>query len=141
MNKVFTLLASLNAFSKRSPKIAFVLVLLVLLIGSKIGNAINPDTSQPKGFDAVEVVDAPVEERVDYTTPVRVYLRNNLNDWDSYDSEGYGEPVEIGPHNGNKAWSVVHEYRAKNGFGGVILNRTIFYFTKEDGVYNTMQVR
>jgi len=71
---------------------------------------------------------------------VRQYLRHHLNDWDSYDGSGYSAVESIAPHEGQPAWRVRHEYRAKNGFGAVVLNDQMFYYTA-DGVYLVLDAR
>lgn len=61
---------------------------------------------------------------------VRPYLRQNLNDWDSYESMGYSEPLDLG----NGAYSVRHRYRAKNGFGATVINDQMFYYSADAGI-------
>ncbi|MGY3091078.1 hypothetical protein ACVWYF_004142 [Hymenobacter sp. UYAg731] len=62
---------------------------------------------------------------------VRSYLRNTLNDWDSYQSIEYGAPAYASPPTGSNsyAWRVRHRYRAKNSFGAYVLKEQFFYYT------------
>lgn len=54
---------------------------------------------------------------------VKDYLKNTLNDPDSYESIEWGEVVK----NPSVNWFVVrHKYRAKNAFGGTITKNQIF---------------
>lgn len=71
---------------------------------------------------------------------VRPFLRQTLNDWDSYESIGYSRPETVAPHNGSPAWMVRHRYRAKNGFGAYVLTDQLFYYTR-NGVYDVKNAR
>ena len=44
---------------------------------------------------------------------VRMYLRNNLSDWDSYKSISWSNFSNDG-----EEYSILHKYKAKNMFGG-----------------------
>lgn len=89
----------------------------------------------------VEAVAAPTAPRIpDPIMAVRPYLRRNLHNWDSYDSQGYSPPEAVAPHAGVPAWRVRHTYRAKNGFGGIVLTDQLFYYTAA-GVYQVTDIR
>ena len=158
MNQFFTFLGRLNQYSKDHPKKSFLIVIVLLLIGSKIGNAINPpppptateianvkaraDQQQAEEAEAAAKAARPKEAdpiHVEYKV-LRPYLRAHLNDWNSYDSRGVSEPESIAPHDGQPAWRIRHTYRAKNGFNATILNDQMFYYTK-DGVYLALDAR
>ena len=157
MQQLFTFLGRLNQYSKDHPKKSFLIVILVLLIGSKVGNAINPhvptkteladakaraDKQQAEEAEAAAKAARPKEadpNHVEYMV-LRPYLRAHLNDWDSYDSKGVSEPESIAPHDGQPAWRIRHTYRAKNGFNATILNDQMFYYTK-NGVYTVIDAR
>ena len=52
---------------------------------------------------------------------VESYLKQELNDPDSYAHVSTTEPVEVGPY-----WVVVSRFRAKNGFGALTLHQATF---------------
>lgn len=64
---------------------------------------------------------------------VKEYLKNNLKDWDSYESVDWSEVVKTGRQD-QYYWMVRHKYRAKNSFGGYALENQIFYLDKEGNV-------
>ena len=56
-------------------------------------------------------------------TEVKNYLRNNLNDWDSYESMEWSK---VAPADGGGSFLVRHKYRAANGFGAKIIQHQVF---------------
>lgn len=65
---------------------------------------------------------------------VKNYLRNNLNDWDSYESVEWSEVQEVNLT--THKYIVRHKYRANNAYGGTILVNQIFYLDEEGNVVN-----
>ena len=59
---------------------------------------------------------------------VRMYLRNNLSDWDSYKSISWSNFS-----NNGEEYSILHKYQAKNMFGGYVTKVSRFY-VNQDGV-------
>jgi hypothetical protein len=129
-----------------------VLVLVGLGLANAIGNRIDRAYAPPAVASSIAPTPTPAPAKEAGTGTwtedpaphpmkmVRPYLRQHLNDWDSYEDEGYSEPEAITAHAGQPAWRVRHTYRAKNGFGGVILNDQLFYYTAS-GVYLVVDAR
>ena len=57
---------------------------------------------------------------------VRMYLRNNLSDWDSYKSISWSNFSNDG-----EEYSILHKYKAKNIFGGYVTKVSRFYVNQE----------
>lgn len=139
MNKILT-------FRKEYPKTSLVLVVVFLLLCSKVNQFFNPATDSPAiaTASAEPVAAKPAVPEAPSvpsgTSAVRDYLRKTLNDWDSYEGEGYSEPSEVADHNGKTGYLIRHEYRAKNGFGAMMLKKQMFYYTA-DGVWLVKEAR
>ena len=65
---------------------------------------------------------------------VKNYLRNNLNDWDSYESIEWSEVQEV--NISTHKYIVRYKYRANNAYGGTILKNQLFYLDEEGNVVN-----
>ena len=66
--------------------------------------------------------------KIEVQAAVKGYLRENLNDWNSYKSVSWSEVTDLDP-----GYTIVHRYRAKNAFGGYITKTTKCY-VDENGV-------
>lgn len=62
---------------------------------------------------------------------VKKYLKNNLNDYKSYESIEWSEVEKT-----STGYLVRHKFRAKNGFGGYIIENKIFYLDSNGIVTN-----
>jgi hypothetical protein len=59
---------------------------------------------------------------------VETYLKINLKDPSSYESINWGKVIELEKdHTVPHRYVVRHKYRAKNSFGGYVINNQIFY--------------
>jgi hypothetical protein len=141
MDKINYYIEKVRAFTTTNRKTSIFLFVVIMIVATKIDNAINPKAPVPTAALVTEAAAAPEKPEIpDPYHAVRPYLRANLNDWDSYDDEGYSEPEAIADHDGQPAYRVRHKYRAKNGFNATILNDQMFYYTK-DGVYLVLDAR
>lgn len=63
-------------------------------------------------------------------TQAKKYLRENLNDWDSYEPIEWSEVVKLpdGYSEDGAMYFVKHKFRAKNGFGASVINNKTFRF-------------
>ena len=69
---------------------------------------------------------------------VENYLKKNLNDPNSYEGIEWS-PVIIDSADGHlKNYTVRHKYRAKNGFGGFVVENRIFYLDSAGTIYNVL---
>ena len=66
---------------------------------------------------------------------VEDYLKKNLKDPDSYQGIEWSEVIE-----NNDVYQVRHKYRAKNSFGGYVVENCIFSLTKEGTVIDVKQI-
>lgn len=144
MNQLLSVISKIYAFWQRRGRGAqFALVVAALFFfglirGLLVTAGLVEPTYEPK--QAVAAVEAPPKPRLpDPMMQVRPYLRQHLNDWDSYDSRGYSEPEAIAPHGSQPAWRVRHTYRAKNRFNATVLEDQMFYYTAS-GVYLVLDV-
>ena len=62
---------------------------------------------------------------------VERYLKNNLKDPDSYESIEWSAVNEM--ENGN-GYYVRHKYRAKNSFGGYVIENKVFFLDSDGNV-------
>ncbi len=69
--------------------------------------------------------DKPLRQ-TDVQASVRMYLRNNLSDWDSYKSISWSNFS-----NNGEEYSILHKYKAKNMFGGYVTKVSRFYVNQE----------
>ena len=67
---------------------------------------------------------------------VKNYLKKNLKDPDSYESIEWGSVVE---KDGN--YQVRHKYRAKNSFGGFVVENCLFILNKEGNVIDVIDLQ
>lgn len=65
------------------------------------------------------------------------YLHETLNDPQSYQAGSFIVMPYNHIHHPNECWEVLHDYRAKNGYGALILNHNTFYL---DSVFNVRRV-
>ena len=70
---------------------------------------------------------------------VQTYLKNSVNDWDSYESIEWS-PVRKVPAS-TYDFVVRHKFRTKNGFGGMVLNDKIFYLDAAGEVVNVEEYK
>jgi uncharacterized membrane protein YkgB len=70
---------------------------------------------------------------------VKEYLEDNLKDSDSYESVKWFTVVEK-PLNGLYAFGVRHIYRAKNSFGGYVIEDQIFYMDEEGNIVDVVSL-
>lgn len=61
---------------------------------------------------------------------VKVFLRKTLKDPKSYDPMAWGKVVK----NKDGSFYVVHRYRAKNSFGGYVIEQKIFRFDRRGNI-------
>ena len=66
---------------------------------------------------------------------VEKYLKQNLKDPDSYESIEWSSVVE---KDGN--YQVRHKYRARNSFGGYVIENCIFILNKEGEVIDVVKL-
>lgn len=66
---------------------------------------------------------------------VKNYLKKNLKDPDSYESIEWGKVIKEG-----KEYKVRHKYRAKNSFGGYVIEEWIFTIDESGNVIYTLQL-
>jgi gas vesicle protein len=64
---------------------------------------------------------------------VKRFLKNNLNDPGSYDSSDWSDVVKIS----DETYAIRHAYRARNGFGALIKQNTVFYIDIDGNVIDT----
>lgn len=64
------------------------------------------------------------------------YLKSTLNDPDSYKAVEWGKVQKTG----TKEFVVLHKYRAKNGFGGVVTKEQIFSLDSLGRVTNVLDM-
>ncbi|WP_426062011.1 hypothetical protein [Hymenobacter sp. B1770] len=157
MKLLTTLYNKLNFYRLHHPKKSLFLFLVLVVVGTRISNAINPhvptkteladaaakaDKQQAEEAEAAAKAAQPKEADANHAEykVLRPYLRANLNDWDSYESRGVSEPQAIAAHDGQPAWRIRHTYRAKNGFNATVLNDQMFYYTK-NGVYLVLDAK
>jgi len=69
---------------------------------------------------------------------VETFLKKNLNDPDSYESIEWSALNES-KNSWHKYW-VRHKYRAKNGYGGYVIENQIFYLDEEGHVLDYKDV-
>ena len=62
--------------------------------------------------------------------PVELYLKKNLKDPDSYEAIEWSKV-----QNTDDGYMVRHKYRAKNSFGGYVIENKIFYLNEKGHVY------
>ena len=67
----------------------------------------------------------------------RRYLKNNLNDKDSYDEDTHEEFFVTKKSKKDPYIQVKIRYRAKNGFGAIMLNETFFNFDESLNMIGT----
>lgn len=58
--------------------------------------------------------------------PVKLYLKKNLKDPDSYEAIEWSKVQKT-----NEGYMVRHKYRAKNSFGGYVIENKVFYLNKK----------
>jgi len=91
------------------------------------------ERSVPLDPDYSIIGEKPLQSSLDSSVlPVKEYLRNNLNDYDSAEFVEWS-PVTKVEINGQKYWGVRLKLRAKNGFGAYILRDT-YYFMRHGKV-------
>lgn len=76
-----------------------------------------------------------IEVRV--KSQVKQYLDNNLNDPNSYESVNWSKVLEV-TDGYNYKYKVRHIYRAKNAFGGLILENQVFRLDKD---FNIVEIK
>ena len=64
---------------------------------------------------------------------VERYLKANLSDPDSYESMEWSAVNEMSGNGDYRYW-VRHKYRAKNGYGGYVIENKIFYLDSNGNV-------
>lgn len=77
------------------------------------------------------------EQPIDCYYVARRYLKDHLNDKDSYEEDNHKEYF-IEPRSKKDPYiQVIIRYRAKNGFGAMILNETVFNFDESLNMVKT----
>jgi hypothetical protein len=93
------------------------------IFGLVLYSLFYPDTNQyhPKELIFNNEFDASVAQ-------VETYLKENLNDPDSYQSISWSAVVKINDTKevGFPSYQVRHKYRAKNSFGGYVVEEKVF---------------
>ncbi len=137
MERLSTIIQNLSDFWKRRGTAAKVMIVLALCLVYSAGNRAMERAGwvdkQPVIVEASAPKSEPEPVAVGSSAPsplvvVRGYLRQTLNDWDSYEDVSFSEP-EIVEHKGKNVYHVVHRYRAKNGLGALRLVEQDFYYT------------
>ena len=67
---------------------------------------------------------------------VKKYLKEKLKDPDSYESIEWGTVIEK-----NDVYQVRHKYRAKNSFGGYVIEECLFTLDKEGNVIDVLMLK
>lgn len=127
--------SEMNPQEKKRAKLNLTLLgcIVVLLIGLGIAMYFGHEDPPVKEMPPKAVVynsewDASVSQ-------VKQFLKDNLNDPDSYESVEWG-PVQQQPE--TKEFFVRHKYRAKNAFGAVMTYNQLF-FMDSTGVVQKVQ--
>lgn len=104
------------------------LAIFGLLIAFAIGgiSQINFETKEDKPVVHNSEWDGSVSQ-------VKKFLKNTLNDPDSYESVEWGNVVEDPTKEGG--YLVRHKYRARNAFGGMIMKHQVFKLDSLGNVY------
>ncbi len=77
-----------------------------------------------------------IERQENAELAVRRYLRHNLNDWDSYESDGFFPVIEASKKDQYRYY-VKHRFRAKNSFGALVLQTWSFQLNEQLEVVST----
>lgn len=67
---------------------------------------------------------------------IKIYLKSNLKDPDSYESIEWSNVTET-----PEGYMVRHKYRAKNSFGGYIIENKLFYMDKKGNVIQSIDYK
>jgi len=71
----------------------------------------------------------PLQSAWDSSVPcVEHYLKDNLKDPDSYQGIEWSKIIDMGTH-----WAVRHKYRAKNSFGGYVIENYVYRLMNPNG--------
>jgi ABC-type molybdate transport system substrate-binding protein len=91
----------------------------------------NPPKKKKAKTEDVRVVNGALQIVSSGTVPyVEKYLKDNLNDAQSYEPIEWSDLVDIG----NGMTIVKHKYRAKNEFGASVININMFYLDQQGKV-------
>lgn len=107
-------------------KANIVLVIFGLLIAFSIGGISQIEIKEDKQVVKNSEWDGSVVQ-------VKRFLKNTLNDPDSYDPVEWGQVVKDPTNEGG--YLVRHKYRARNAFGGMIMKHQIFKLDSLGNVY------
>ena len=111
---------------------AFIIFVVCPLTCAMLYCGDDPDESEQKELvedkEDRKVFNSPIDHSV---LQVKYYLKNTLNDPDSYKPVEWSEVKYL--ENDNK-YMVRHKYRAKNSFGGVITKNDVFFLDSEGKV-------
>lgn len=80
---------------------------------------------------------SPIVENSSYdgsVSQVKDYLNKNLKDPESYESIEWGAVKKT-----NDGYKVSHKYRAKNSFGALVIENTVFYLNSVGNVVKTVK--
>ena len=112
-------MAKVNPKPSISPGCAFILLLAVVIgIYILFFEKKNPSASEVVHNNELDASVSQVEE----------YLKSNLSDPDSYQEISWSVVVKLNDskEEGFPKYQVRHKYRAKNGFGGYVVEEKIF---------------
>ena len=101
-------------------------ILMFIFIGILTCSGPSQTDSNKKDENTTSKDTLPIVHNSDWdgsVKQVKDYLKENLNDADSYESVSWG-PVQQNPD--NHEFFVRHKYRAKNGFGALMLYDQFF---------------
>jgi hypothetical protein len=74
----------------------------------------------------------PVVETVDHEAAISYFIKESANDPSSYESAGFTSVGKVDdPIFGPGSYYYLHKYRAKNGFGGLILTQNYFVISPD----------
>ena len=105
LNKLFILIA---------------VIATIIFVGYKIGDPNSNKPSLPKEVVYNSGWDASVRQ-------VKDYLKTNLLDPNSYESINWGYVDKVNKE--NYTYVVRHKYRAKNSFGGYVIENKVFFLS------------
>lgn len=108
--------------------IAFFVFVFFLILG----NVVLDDNTVSNGKVQNSYLDASVSQ-------VKRYLKDNLLDPDSYESIEWSAVNEMSGNGDYKYW-VRHKYRARNTYGGYVIENKIFYIDSNGKVINDKDV-
>ncbi len=125
------------------------IILIVVVIGYLMGNDNNNENQKPQSIKRVETQrtktpDKPREivsnsEWDGSVSQVKKYLKRNLKDPKSYESIEWSPVVKLDTDDLQHKFIVRHKYRAKNSYGGYVIENQMFYLDQNGYVLKSME--